>query len=118
MGLKTTNYVSKKLGITLPSAYALVTELKMSGGYGTAEFSIQTSRDAAINLPAIEKVKIDFAVDRNESLMKTAYKKATEKYISKHIDPVTGEEVTIETGMFFKDWTDDLVDTTAVKEVL
>lgn len=110
MGLKITNYESKKLGITLPNAYALITELKMANGYGSAEFSIQTSREAAMTLPAIEKVRIDFAVNRNESLMVTAYKKATERHEHKEIDPETGLETTVVSGMFFKDWTDDLID--------
>ena len=52
MGLYKENYESKKLGITLPRAYAYITDFKLkeSGGktYGRAIFAIQTSREACV----------------------------------------------------------------------
>ena len=41
MGLQTTNYEVKKLGITLDTAYAIVSKLSVDGTHGQAEFHIQ-----------------------------------------------------------------------------
>lgn len=109
MGLKNTNYVSEKNGLRVANAYALIKNLRIEGEYGEAIFAIHYSREEAMNKPSLETVAIRFKVDRNESPYITAYKKATEKYVTKEIDPETGEEKEVVTGMPFKDWQDDLV---------
>lgn len=109
MGLKNTNYVSEKNGLRVTNAYALIKNLRIEGEYGEAIFAIHYSREEAMSKPSLETVAIRFKVDRNESPYITAYKKATEKYVTKEIDPETGEEKEVVTGMPFKDWQDDLV---------
>ena len=110
MALKKANYEVKGLGITLPEAYAVIRDMVIRGGYGEATFYVQNSpRENAFNLQPIETVKIAFAVNRLENPFTTAYNKAKERQVIKTVDPVTGEEKEVVTGMPFKDWEDDIV---------
>lgn len=76
MGLKTTNYTIEELGITLPNAYAYISNLSVYGEKGRADFVVQTSRDSAIKLQPLKTVSIEFDVDRNENPLVTAYRYA------------------------------------------
>lgn len=109
MGLKTTNYTSKKNGLKLDTAYAVVRDLHIEGKYGEAEFAIHYSRDEVMSKPALEIEAVRFIVNRDESPYKTAYKKATEGKTITSIDPVSGKEIQVKTGQPFYGWEDDLV---------
>lgn len=81
MGLKTTNYEVKKLGITLPEAYAIVKDLTVRGDRGYAIIAVQSSRENAEKvvtgeMSALEEHRIDFTVNRDENDRATAYAKA------------------------------------------
>lgn len=108
MGLKTTNYEVKELGITLPEAYALIKNINVIGNIGSADIAIQSTRDNAMNLNPIKIVTVRFPIDRNESPYITAYKAATtarkEKVPTK--DGRTLE--TIEIPALFDSWEDDI----------
>lgn len=108
MGLKTSNYVVKGKDITLPQAYALIKSISIDGEFGTARFVVQTSREKCFTHEPIEVVRVNFAVNRSENIMTTAYHKASETYISKVIDPETNEVKEVECGMPFHGWEDDL----------
>lgn len=113
MGLKTTNYNVKNLGIILPNAYALIEKIEINEGYGVAKFAIQTSRNAAEKHFPIETKEVSFKVNRNENPYVTAYNKAKsletfEKYV---INPETRKP---EKKVFSKDngfygWEDDII---------
>lgn len=109
MGLKTTNYTVKKLGITLPKAYAIIKNLRIDGKSAVAEFAVQITRDNSMFMQPIETAKIYFEVDRNESPYITAYRKAKESREVLAPNPLTGKlENTIEYGIFHG-WEDDIV---------
>lgn len=76
MGLKTTNYVSKSTGITLPTAYARIKDLVLNGNNGRAIFAIQSTREAVENYQAIDKVEVRFTWDRKNNPVKMAYEAA------------------------------------------
>jgi hypothetical protein len=77
MGLKTTNYVSKRLNVTLPEAYAKLTELILQKDDNVrAIFSIQSTRENIKNLAPIDKVEINFKWDRKTDPAKMAYEVA------------------------------------------
>lgn len=76
MGLKTTNYEIKKLGITIPTAYAIIRNIEIHGSVGKAEFVIQATRDLASTKQPLDKFYLDFPVNRNENPYITAYNKA------------------------------------------
>lgn len=111
MGLYKQNYESKKLGIVLPKAYALIKELHINGEYGRAIFEIQTSRDNCFEKEPIERVELNtFKVNRDENPYVTAYKKMREGSIEEVINPETGEKETVESGMPFYKWQDDIIE--------
>lgn len=114
MGLYKENYESKKLGITLPKAYAYITDFKLkeSGGktYGRAIFAIQTSREACVEKEPIEEIILESVeLDRNKSVLAQAYEKMKEGSTYETINPETGEKETVESGMPFYKWQDDIV---------
>ena len=113
MGLYKENYESKKLGITLPKAYAYITDFKLkeSGGktYGRAIFAIQTSREACVGKEPIEEVILESVeLDRNKNVLAQAYEKMKEGSTYETVNPETGKMETVESGMPFYGWSDDL----------
>lgn len=113
MGLYKENYESKKLGITLPKAYAYITDFKMreTNGktYGRAIFSIQTSREACIEKAPIEEVILESVeLDRDKNVLAQVYEKMKEGSTYEIEDPETHEMKTVSSGMPFYGWSDDL----------
>ena len=108
MGLITTNYEVKTLGIELPTAYAIVSRLNVDGTNGLAEFHIQTSREAALTKEPIEKVNVAFTVERDKNPLEQAYiaSKAT-KTIKRWVN---GELRSVEVAGVFAEWEDDIVE--------
>ena len=80
MGLKTTNYTVTSLGITLPQAYAAITNLSIDGDVCRAAFAIQTTREAVFSLKPVAVKHISFKYDRSRSLMTQAYENAVSSY--------------------------------------
>lgn len=114
MGLYKENYESKKLGITLPKAYAYITDFKLkeSGGktYGRAIFAIQTSREACVEKEPIEEVILESVeLDRNKNVLTQVYEKMKEGSTYETINPETGKKETVESGMPFYGWNDDII---------
>lgn len=115
MGFKTTNYEIPELGLTLPSAYAVVKGLQVNGKVGEAVFAIQQNRDDAFDKEPLKTVRIYFTVNREENIMTTAYNKAKEIVEGEEVlNEETGEYEKQVLKMPFSDWEDDLVDTTSV----
>jgi hypothetical protein len=106
MGLKTTNYVSKQTGITLPTAYAVIKDLVLNGNNGRAIFSIQASREATQTLKPIDKVEVHFTWDRKTDIAKVAYETARTETFERY-DEETGKTIT-EQGTLYG-WQDDIV---------
>lgn len=113
MGLYKENYESKKLGITLPKAYAYITDFKLkeSGGetYGRAIFSIQTSRENCVEKAPIEEVILESVkLDRTKNVLTQVYEKMKEGSTEQIEDPITHEVKTVVSGMPFYGWVDDI----------
>lgn len=108
MALKTRNYEVKNLGITLPEAYAIIKNIRISGEYGTATIVIQQTRELALEKAPLEVVEIGFAVNRNENPYITAYHEA-KKDVEREIELPNGEMRTIKIKGQFADWEDDIV---------
>ncbi len=100
MGLKTTNYVVKGKDITLPQAYALIKSISIEGEFGTARMVVQTSREKCFTHEPIEVVRVNFAVNRSENIMTTAYNAATKGNVTEDGEVLPGAE--------FYGWEDDL----------
>lgn len=76
MGLKTTNYFVKNLGISLPNAYAKIRTLVLENdGTVRATFGIQQSRELLDSYSPIEIVSVQTknVWDRKTPLEKVAY---------------------------------------------
>lgn len=95
MGLKTTNYVSKSTGITLPTAYAKIRTLVLdSDGRIRATFGIQQSREHFETYEPIDVVSVHTKNkwDRKTPLEKVAYE-AVKQETYKEKDTYNGVEV-------------------------
>ena len=110
MGLKTTNYEVKKLGIVLPTAYAIIKDLYIKGEYARADFVIQANRTATSEKEPLEIVKVEFALNRNESPFITAYKTAKgQHYENKYNEKTKQVEKVVVNNSIFYGWQDDYV---------
>lgn len=97
MGLKTTAYEVRGLGITVPTAYAQITSLFINkDSVAQAEFSIQQNREDIKERNAFAKETFTCLVDKNEPIYTQVYNKA---------------KVAI-----FNGWEDDIVDESAESE--
>ena len=109
MGLKTTNYVSKSTGITLPTAYAKIKDLVLNGNRGRAIFAIQASRENIDKFAPVDKVEVNFTWDRKSDIAKTAYEtaKAETRTVTNYNEK--GEPYTeVEYGTLYG-WDNDIV---------
>lgn len=109
MGLKTTNYTVKDLGITLPNAYALLKEIKVQNDWVTAIFVIQSDRETATDLKPIEVVQVRFEFVRNENPVETAYKLVKGTITDYVFNEETGVHEPTEVEMPLCGWEDDIV---------
>ena len=111
MGLKTTNYEVKSMGVTLPEAYAIIRETKTSGDSGFAMIAVHTTRELAANksIKPFEEVRIDFTVDRNANDRETAYTVAKGQKTFKKFNAETKQMEDAIVNMPFYGWEDDIV---------
>ena len=96
MGLKKTNYEVKDLGITLPTAYAVVRKLDRHGYNGYAELWVHNSRENALNKNYLEKHSVSFIIKDGKNPYEAAYEEAIKRPVRTevyYVDPVTGEEI-------------------------
>ena len=89
--LKTTNYKTEKIGITLPVAYAILDGLHCDKNQVCATFGVYESRSQSSMYNAIEKKTIRFTWDRISNLAEQAYQRAKQ------------------VGGIFEGWQDDIV---------
>ena len=110
MGFKKANYEVKKLGITLPEAYAIIRNLKIDGENGYAEIVVQSTREATGKLAPLEIVRVDFKVNRNENPFITAYNTAKAQKTVKMFNTETHALEDKVVNMPFYDWDDDILE--------
>ena len=95
MGLKTTNYEVKELGITVPTAYAQITSITSDReGNAYAQFVVQQSRDDIEVKDDIERLSVSYMINKSKPLYEQLYDVAKKT--------------------IFDGWEDDIVDETQV----
>lgn len=110
MGLKTKNYTVKDLGITLPTAYAIIKNISVQNDLVTAVFVIQSDREKAMTLKPLETVSLVFKFNRNENPVQTAYNliKGKMKDFVWNDELQAHEEKEVEMALF--GWKDDIIE--------
>ena len=108
MGLKTTNYTTKKTGIFMPTAYAkLRTFVLEKDNSFRATFSIQENRDKLDVFEPVEIVSVSGKItDRSVPLQRIAYEVA--KQYKKFVFNEEAQKNEIEYGELYE-WQDDYV---------
>ena len=92
MGFKKKDVLIDGLGVTVPEAYAQIEHLDVDlDGECYATIKVQTSRDA-MDKPALEKLRVRMAVDKDLPVHKQVYEHAKN------------------TIAFFADWEDDIIE--------
>ena len=107
MGLKTTNYEVKKLGITLPTAYAKISDIELKKGRAT--FVIQSSRENTDTLAPIETITVPVDFKRTENPFESAYNAVKGTKDVEVMNYETGELETISIPQIFNGWEDDII---------
>ena len=80
MGLKTTNYEVKDLGITIPTAYARIVNIHSDlEGEASVIFEVQQLRENIGVKEALERKYLSMTIDKNLSSYAQAYTKAKEE---------------------------------------
>lgn len=106
MGLKRENYEVKEFGVVLPTAYAVIKNLYVSGNNISANIAVQTSRDNAFSLSPYKTVSVEIEnADRNRNPYEVVYEyvKGEEVYF----DQRAQREIRIPRA--FNGWEDDIV---------
>lgn len=110
MGLKTTNYYVKSLGLTLPEAYALISDLRIMRDNACATFVVQSTRNAAANCKPLETVTVKFKIkDKSANLFEAAYLQAKKTVVIDRWSPSRMSRVPTEVSGPFTGWDDDIV---------
>lgn len=110
MGLKTNNYVSKTLGVTLPTAYAVLSTLIVEKDNRVrAIFSIQNTRENTQVLASIDKVEINFIWDRLSNPVEKAYELARTEIKEVETFNDKGEVVIEKANGVLYGWDNDIV---------
>ena len=77
MGLIKEYYQIKKFNNAVyPKAYAIIENIFIKGKYARADFAVQSGRELKEGEEPIERVSIEFMLNRNESPFVTAYNMA------------------------------------------
>ena len=91
MGLKTTNYEAKDIGITIPTAYARLTNISVNlEGQAYGRFEIHQTREDIGEKSPIERQNFVCAIDKDLPVHKQVYELAKEQ--------------------LFIDWEDDIIE--------
>ena len=93
MGLKTTNYEVKDFGITLPQAYARLSNISVDiNGEAFGVFEIHQTREDSLDTEksAIQRETFNCTIDKDFPIHKQVYEKAK--------------------AQLFTDWEDDIVE--------
>ena len=95
MGLKTKKYNIKKLGITIPDAYAICEQIfSDESGKTFAHFGIYQKREDAFNetIQPIETYSVSFTADKSQPLFEQAYLQAKSDLFTQWKDDIVPQE--------------------------
>lgn len=112
MGFYKKDYYNNRRNLYLPSAYAIIKDLKIYKKIGFVTFVVQKERDESFTSEEYGNICLYFDINRNENPYITAYKKAKEKkeiipapYIDENGKTVQRKSYFL--NMPFADWEDD-----------
>lgn len=98
MGLKTTNYEVKDFGITIPEAYARLTNININvDGEAFGIFEIHQTRKDLIENNSLERIHVNYVIDKDLPVHNQIYVKAKKE--------------------IFTDWEDDIVEEIPITEI-
>lgn len=96
MGLKTTNYEIKKFGITIPTAYARLTDINIDvngGAFGL--FEIHQEREDLTTSEALDRVHFTTTINKDLPVHSQLYIKAKEELFPNWEDDIVEEIPTV-----------------------
>ncbi len=108
MGLKTTNFEIKNLGLPLPEAYCILHKLQQNRDQVTATFAIQSTREKAQKLDPLATIDVSFKWDRQADIAKAAYAELKRSKTIKRYDNDKKTVVDVEIPSVFASWADDV----------
>ena len=111
VGLKTTNYrLKQNKKVVMEEAYAIIENLYIKGDYARADFAIQSGRVLEQGEEPLERISVEFPLNRNESPFITAYKTAKGQHYENRYNEETNkvERVVVNNSILFG-WEDDIV---------
>ena len=115
MGIKTENYFSKKRGVFIHTAYAMIGDLVLNRKTNqvSVTFLIYESREHQENYDPIDEVKINFVWDRKKNIAQMAYNIAkNENHCEEVFNTETGKkEQVVKFGALYG-WENDIVEGT------
>lgn len=98
MGLKTTNYEVKSFGITLPEAYARLTNISIDlTGRALGVFEVHQNREDITKSQALERLHINTVIDKELPVHSQLYIKAKEELFPNWEDDIVEEIPVVET---------------------
>lgn len=120
MGLKTTDYEVRGLGITVPTAYAQITQLLINkDNLAQATFSVQQNREDIKERTAFAKETFTCLVDKNEPIYTQVYNKAKVAIFNGWEDDIVDESeenAPVVDEDIIDDGTPDVIPTTSTEE--
>mgnify|MGYP003296404535 CR=1 FL=1 len=92
MGLKTTNYEVKKFGITVPTAYARLTNVSIDvNGDAFGVFEIHQERDDLTTSEALDRVYLTTTINKDLPIYSQIYTKAKAEIFTGWEDDIVEE---------------------------
>ena len=92
MGLKTTNYEVKDFGITIPEAYARLTNININvDGEAFGTFEIHQTRENLIENYPLERIHVNYVIDKDLPVHNQIYVKAKEELFPGWEDDIVKE---------------------------
>lgn len=96
MGLKTTNYEIKKFGITIPTAYARLTDINIGvDGNAFGVFEIHQAREDLMISKPLDRIHFTANIDKELPVHSQLYIKAKEELFPNWEDDIVEEIPTV-----------------------
>lgn len=93
MGLKTTNYTVRDLGLIIPTAYARLAYVNVDEeGRASGSFAIHLNREDFMERKPIEVIPYEYIIDKNQPIYTQIYEHGKIQYFSGWEDDIVEEE--------------------------
>ena len=98
MGLKTTNYEVKDFGITIPEAYARLTNININvDGRAFGIFEIHQTRESLKHSNPLQRIHVNYAINKDLPIHSQIYIKAKKEFFPNWEDDIVEEIPVVET---------------------